>query len=99
MGRGLGWFLSATWQFIVIITPIIIWSMGVALASFIYGVPKTTEWMADDWSDALRSAYELPNGGKDFYYRGAQAVAIFFVILGWICASFLTVFLVMWLMR
>jgi hypothetical protein len=99
MERGIGWFLRATGRFLWFATPVIIWSMGVALASFYHGVPNTTQMMADQWTSALKSAYGLPGNRRDFYNRGTQLVAIFFVVFGWVCASFTTVFLVMWLFR
>lgn len=91
--------ISVILRFLWRTTILIVWSIGISLASFINGVPQTTARMASEWEDTLINQYRLPSIYAKTYFNSARVMSVIIVFFGWVCFSFTTVFLVMWLIR
>lgn len=91
--------LSVIVRFLWRTTVLIVRTIGISLVSFINGVPQTTARMAAEWESMLILEYKLPSIYAQTYFRSARILAVVIVVIGWVCFSFTTVFLVMWLIR
>lgn len=73
--------------------------MVTAVVSFFHGVPDATHKLAKEQEElAVRSA-KLPSAYALHFYWVVRVVSILVVLTGWICWSFTTVYIVMWLVH
>lgn len=66
-----------------------------AVASLFRGVPVATDQLAREQLEAVMQSGRLPSIYYRHFYWAVRILAVLVVILGWICWSFATVYLLM----
>jgi hypothetical protein len=72
--------------------------MALGAVSILQGVPQSTDQIARDWIKETKSGSRNSNllsEYEKYVYWAIRTLAFVFVLLGWICLAFTTVFLVM----
>ena len=70
--------------------------MALGAVSIIQGVPPATDQIAKDWIKETKGGNNnLLAHYEKYVYWAIRTLAFVFVLLGWICLAFSTVFLVM----
>ncbi len=89
MALGIVLFLGRVMRWLVKTLGIL--ALGAVLA-WKCGVPNATDQTANDWLKAW-GPIGIPSNGDDWIYHLARALAFVLVILGWIVAAYLTVWI------
>ena len=87
-------FLVVVFHFLWKATRLILWTMALSAVGIINGILPTTRDAANIWKKELVDM-GLPDVYINFYFHAARFMAVVFAIIGWICLSFTTVYLVM----
>ena len=93
--------LGRAWRILIVCihflwkaTRLILWTMALSAVGVVNGILPTTREAAETWKKQLVDM-GLPDVYINFYFHAARIMAIFFALVGWICLSFTTVYLVM----
>ena len=88
---GIRFMLPLLVQFVVFVSKLIL----TAVVSFFRGVPEATHRIAAEQEAIVMQSGKLPNVYARYYYWAVRILAVIVVMIGWICWSFITVYLVM----
>ena len=89
--RVLRWF--APWLFRVCVA--VVKSLILSFVTWWVGAPNTVRKIASDWTRKARLPLDLEN----HFYNCACVVASLMVALSWVVSSYVTVWVVQWLLR
>lgn len=75
---------------------IVVEAMGAAFICLLVGIPETTDRLATMWTDQM-----IKDGLSEKHRRSAyvffRAFSVLTVLVGWVCLSYVTVFVIVWL--
>ena len=86
----LPWILRILWATITL--------MGTAIASLWIGVPTATRRIAESWVDRAARRGFPTELDRTLYFMG-RGVAFVTIVAGWIVTSYVTVWLINWLLH
>lgn len=87
------------------IVPFALRATGLAFRKFLFtfaslwrGVPETTDMIANDWLVRTRAA-GMPSIYHPYLYWTIRIIVFLVILIEWVCFSFVTVFVVTWVIQ